>query len=117
MSLKELEQKRDALTPLVEMYNSEVFQNWVKELIKEMDTLKELPWAVIVNAKVHEELLNSCGLSVPKDQEEVFECFKCVRAVVHYNLKRVKALEAASERYNSLSQKISKIIEAERLGI
>jgi hypothetical protein len=116
MSLKELEQKRDTLAPLIEMYNSEAFQKWVGELINEMDTLKEIPWALIVGDHKHREVLASCGLSVPTNQQEVFECFMCVRAIVHYNLKRVKALESAAERYGSLLQKISKIIEAERTG-
>lgn len=113
--LGELERKRELLRPMAELMENAHFVSYVSGIRGELQALKELPWAIGPKpAREHVEILKSFGLGFPNDSKELYECFLAAKAVVHYTEKRLRELEQAAKRFQTLTDKLKRIMEEER---
>lgn len=111
-----VEEQAAQLRPACDLWESPFFQDWVKGTREELQALKELPWALGHRglASNHDKILESCGLALPKDRQEFYECFIAMKTVVHFVERKLKVLEHQAARYYELLEKEKRRREDER---
>lgn len=86
-------------------------RDWIDGIKSELETLKNLPFRIGDRSSdpAIDAVLESCGLRLPTDAKEQYECFLAVKTVVHWVERKLKELEENAEWHR-------KLLEREREG-